>query len=409
LVSVAFALFVASIPFEGISMGMGSVSVSRFAGWIFFALALLQPGVCFRRPPAAFWFFAAYVVGFVALGFLEPSVRLVEVRSRVVLLVQMLVVLWTSSNLLRYQPVFLGTLYTFVASCVALSILQLLGVTSEVAAGRESALEQDPNTLGAVLSLGLVAAVGIAYGGGKGGRLARVAVWFFFGLIGIGVVRTGSRGAFIALAAGIGVLVLRRGSASQRFRNLLIVATGLAVLIAMAVSSDVARKRWGTTLERGSMAGREKIFPTAWAMFLERPIFGWGLEVNRFELAARLGEADQRDTHNLYLMLLTEDGLLGGLPYFVGLSLCVSAAWKARRLTYGLVPIALVSALLLVNMSLTWQYRKQHWFLLGLALASARPVALATSRRRSLVVGSSAGIGRQDAMPSRGALANRPA
>ncbi len=315
LIRIVFALFVAAIPFEGLDLGLGSISPSRLMGWVLFALALLQPTICFRRPRAAVWCFVVFIAVFGVLGLLRGSVYLDEAKSRIFLLAQMLALTLIASNLLRYRQIFLGTLHTFVGACVLLSVLQLWGVTSAAYSGqRETAFEEDPNNVAAILALGLVAAVGVGYGRSGAGRFTQAVAWVCFGTIGLGVVRTGSRGPFVALAVGIAILVLRRGSAWIRVRNMFIVVAGLSVLIAMASSSETARQRWELTYEKGSLAGREKIYPVAWRMFLERPVLGWGVGTNLLQLGHRLGEGGERDTHNVYLWVLTEDGLIGGIP-----------------------------------------------------------------------------------------------
>jgi O-antigen ligase len=374
LVRLGFILFVASIPFETVHLGLGTASLSRMLGWIFIVLALLQPAVCFRKPPAAFWWFAAFLAVFLVNRRLQGTPYEGGART----LPQMLVLLWVASNLLRYRGVFLSTLNMLVVSCVVFSLLQLGGVSSSGLAGRETALEEDPNSAGAVLTLGLVAVVGIAYGRRRSGRLTKVVALLCFGVIGLGVVRTGSRGALVSLAAGIGVLVLQEGSIGLRVRNAVLVATGLVVLIVMSLTWEVSRKRWEATVEQGSMAGRERIYPVAWKMFLDRPVFGWGPGMNIHRLGVRLAERRDLDTHNLYLWVLTEDGLAGSIPYFLGVWLCVRAAWLGRKRAYGVVPLAMLSVVLLVNGSVTWQYRKLYWVVLGLALASARPLQKAT-------------------------------
>ena len=178
------------------------------------------------------------------------------------------------------------------------------------------------------------------------------------------------------------MLVMAQGSAWVRARNAFVAAAGMAVLLAMISASEMARTRWELTLEQGNMAGREVIFPAAWFMFLDRPILGWGAQASVYELGKRLGEYHTRDTHNLYLWVLTEDGLLGFIPYFWAVWLCARSAWRSRRLLYGLVPMALLSTVLVVNLSLTWQYRKLHWLFLGLALASASPIRKVARRAR---------------------------
>ncbi|MGH9368024.1 MAG: O-antigen ligase family protein [Thermoanaerobaculia bacterium] len=316
-------------------------------------------------------------------------------------LVQMLVLLWLASNLLRHRKVFFGTLYMLGASCVALSVLQLRGTVTRVLgeSGRMSALGEDPNSLGTVLSLGLLAVLYIGYGRrATEGSVARVAAWLAFGVIALAVVQTGSRGASVALACGLGVLVLKKGSAWLRLRNALVAATALAVLVIMVASVDVSRRRWEVAVEGRTMAGRERIYPAAWQMFLERPLLGWGAESHVIELGSRTG-TPRRDTHNLYLAVLTEDGLVGSIPYFLGLWLCCRAAWRGRRLSYGLVPLALLTTVLIINLDLTWQSRKLQWLIFALALASERP--LQPARKLCPVAGSVHGAGLRQQIPGR--------
>ena len=53
-----------------------------------------------------------------------------------------------------------------------------------------------------------------------------------------------------------------------------------------------------------------------------------------------------RDAHNLLLHLLLEGGIVGTLPFLVGLWLCGQSAWKARSKPLGLLPLALFCAML---------------------------------------------------------------
>ena len=117
------------------------------------------------------------------------------------------------------------------------------------------------------------------------------------------------------------------------------------------------------------MAGREQIMPTAWSMFIESPIVGWGPINNVFELGSRFGRT-KKDTHNGYLWVLTETGLAGAVPYLIALWLCLRAAWRARHGSEGSLPIALLITVFLINMSLTWHYRKMFWIILAYSVAS---------------------------------------
>ena len=107
-------------------------------------------------------------------------------------------------------------------------------------------------------------------------------------------------------------------------------------------------------------------------MISEKPLFGW----RPVEFWYELGKTGLwvirriRDAHNLYLHLLLEVGFVGAIPFVIGLWLCVRAAWRGRNGTFGLLPLALVLAVLAGNMSATDIARKHLWFVLAIAVAS---------------------------------------
>ena len=71
------------------------------------------------------------------------------------------------------------------------------------------------------------------------------------------------------------------------------------------------------------------------------------------------------------LAVLLEVGIIGAIPYLVGLWLCAQSAWRARVGGLGLLPLALLSTVLACGMSgniLRW---KTQWLVSALALASA--------------------------------------
>jgi O-antigen ligase len=119
--------------------------------------------------------------------------------------------------------------------------------------------------------------------------------------------------------------------------------------------------------------------PAALTMIAERPIVGWGPVEFQHELARRLGiRWGQKDAHNLYTHLLLEVGIVGAVPFLIGLFLCVRAAWQGRSGNLGLMPLACLMTILAANMFLTHLARKPLWLVLALALA-AEPLA---SRRK---------------------------
>jgi O-antigen ligase len=72
----------------------------------------------------------------------------------------------------------------------------------------------------------------------------------------------------------------------------------------------------------------------------------------------------------LFFHLLLEVGVLGAVPFVIGLALCVASAWKARAGTFGNLPFALLMTTLSANLTQTYLTRKPQWLILALAVAA---------------------------------------
>jgi O-antigen ligase len=123
----------------------------------------------------------------------------------------------------------------------------------------------------------------------------------------------------------------------------------------------------------GNLAKREEIFPVAFQMFKDRPLIGYG-PANHYVLAVRLGLPPRlhlsRDTHNLFLEVLTATGVLGATPFLIALWLCCASAWKARHGMEGILPTVQLAAILVGNLSGNYITLKLQWVLLAYAIAS---------------------------------------
>jgi O-antigen ligase len=134
------------------------------------------------------------------------------------------------------------------------------------------------------------------------------------------------------------------------------------------------RNRIEQTRETGAMAGREDLFPALWSMFLERPLLGWGPVTNHYEVAARtpsLQGRQKRDSHNLVLETMTATGAIGTIPFAIGLTVVVAAAWRARGRRHGVLPLVLVAAALAANMSGNYIAWKYFWLVMAYAVAAS--------------------------------------
>lgn len=141
------------------------------------------------------------------------------------------------------------------------------------------------------------------------------------------VVFTFSRGAYVALAVSFLLVCLLK-------RRMLLVVTaggliaGLAggyALVPGAVIQRVTMLHTSDGSLESSAAGRMHMWDLALDMFMSNPLFGSGFDT--FRLLA--GYGGLHDTHNYYLKLLAEMGILG---LFVYLALLAAAIWSCWRL-----------------------------------------------------------------------------
>lgn len=376
IIRYIFYAFIFTIPIETLDIGIerGLFSLSHVMGYLFIGSALLQAKICFKKIPKALPYFAAYVLVFVCLALFQRGEYTPLWIARLATHVQMLVLFWVAFNLFQDSRVIKGAFLALGSSCVLLTMIQVGGGAANIIGqGRVTALSQDANSLGSMLSLGLLGLLGLAYGRkSEDGRIGLLA-WMCFGIVAIGVVLTGSRGALLSLVVGIMALMTRQGQSVLRIRMVLIAVFTIACLVWASYANEAVRVRWERSLTKGNLAGREKVLPVAWKMFTEKPSIGWGPVSNYVELGRRF-DSESVDTHNLYLWVLTETGLLGSVPFFIGLWLCWLVAWRARYSSEGSLPIALLACAFTVNMSVTWISRKQFWLVLAYAVASEQYV-----------------------------------
>lgn len=379
IIRYAYYAFIFSIPFESIALADNFLSVSKVPGLFFGLTAFLRPRVCFRRPPQAFWCFFWYLSVVVMMApFQEPQFTS-QIISRLLTLTQLLLLFWTSYNVMCDERVVKGTLLTLIISCTIVAVLMFVGLGNSPYEDRDTALGWNPNALATMLSSGLVGIVGLAFGRRTRELKVLLLMAACSGVLAMQIVRTGSRGALIALIVALLAFPLKKTkSLSSKIQLVLIGVLAIGFLAWTSYRSELVRERWEATFATGDTAGRDTIFAQAWNMFLEKPLLGWGPLSNVYELGSRVG-LPFRDPHNLYLWVLTETGLFGAIPFFIGLWLCLRAAWKARDGLQGVLPLSMILCLLINNMKGTSLSSKLFWIVLAYALAGAYH---ATSRKQ---------------------------
>jgi O-antigen ligase len=379
LVAATLYLTVASFPFEMPDLHL-RWQAPQLTSSLFLAATFLQPMACYRRMPAAIWAFVAFLFAFGLSVALHEPIDAMDVAQNFVLIVQALMMFWAASNLLQDERVARGALWAMAIGAFVWALLPMLGLgrTEDVVwtgGTRITAFGQNANRAAVLISSGILALFGLAYGRAATPLRARVLVWPVMALMAVAVEDTGSRGGLLSLIGGLLVFLVLHRSATVfgRVRAIVIGTAAIAALAWTASNTEVMRNRLEDTAETGTMAGREDLYPALWDMFLEKPITGWGPDNNQYEVTIRAPMMDKvkRDAHNLVLELLTTTGVLGAIPFLVGLGWCIVAAWRAREGPHGVVPISLVTAFLIANQSGNHLSFKPFWFSLAFAVAAA--------------------------------------
>lgn len=376
--------FIFSLPFD--APGRLPIELTTLTGAGFLAVTLLQPGLCYGRRPLVFWLFLAYQYAYwLAYAFGGARFTSDAVHSSV-FYIQGLLIFLACFNLMRDPRITRNVLLTLAAAVTILALMTIFGIGKayDTESGRQMVFGQNANRAARVLCAGLLILVGAVYGRAQPTLRPKWIAWPTAAVIGIAMILGGSRGGLLALALGLWMFSFAGSTIGARVRNIVVSMLAIGLAAWGAWQSPVMQRRIQLA-SQGNMAGRQIIFPTALQMFKNKPIYGWG-PGNQYVLAVRLGLPPAlhltRDTHNLFLEVLTATGILGAIPYLTALWLCLWYSWKARRGIEGILPVAQMMALGLGNASGNYIQLKLQWVLLAYAMASwvyltAKPVRVA--------------------------------
>jgi O-antigen ligase len=237
--------------------------------------------------------------------------------------------------------------------------------------GRLEGLGLNPNFLGALLALPLVAAAGQAWRHRRPAWLLPAAACL------AGMVATQSRGAFVAGAVGVAVVVIQ---GRRRAFQVLTVSAATAAGLVFPGAIDAAERvavggREAAELSKDSSI-REHVAWFAARVAAEHPLrgIGYGMFPSHAESSSRLGIFIA--THNDYLRLAAE----AGIPALIAFLVLVWLGVRRPALGDLAVPRAMVVAyavgLLFANELANLPVSMAFWLSLGCLLAASRTPAL---------------------------------
>ena len=378
--------FVLVLPWDVLTQVPVLGSIPRLVGVVASAVGTLHILAKGRvRPLAWYHVFALLFVlwaGVSSLWSIDPDAT----RTRFITYLQLAVLVWLIWEIAwsperqeaLFQAYVLGacvaagaTIHSYVAGAAWHS-------HGTIETARFAALNQNPNELGVTLALALPMAwrLGLAH------RIGRAAwVWRLYIPLGItGVLLTGSRGAFLAALVALGIIPWTLGRVGFNKKAALgaLAAGSLALAITFVPDSSLERiKTTRADIESGYFGGRGAIWAAGLDAARERPLAGYG--AGAFGAAVGPALHQDMDAHQVFLAILVEQGLIG---LFLFLAMAAAVMEPLRRLPSieQRFSIVLLLALALGSLSITWDHRKQFWFVLVvLAAQMARRPATARS------------------------------
>jgi O-antigen ligase len=405
LVRTTFLVFVFTIPFQGLDLPVvtsSTFSLAKLSGMIFFVCYFCTMGLPLRKPslgiPTPMWLFLVYFGLYIVSGLFLRDEGVRSYIMRMFTLAQLIVFCWLAADLMRREELAKRSLLTFAVGCAIVaagSLFHLPGFSPEVTADRSTAFDYNPNYFALLMAYGAAIIIGFSMFDTTLSRIRKfILLSLTLPMLAL-MVSTGSRAGTGAFVIGISLYFFPyKGSRKKVFAFVLALVSLLGVVYGV-MRDPVTSDRWSRFVEEGEVAGRADIYAAALEMVAERPVLGWGGKTANLELGSRLG-LPNRGTHNLILQLLIEVGIVGTVPFMIGVGLCAVATWRARKGMLGLVPLALLTMYLANSMTHTALTQKTTWLIFAISLAAAAAsksnqwwAVITASGRINLVHGSS--------------------
>jgi len=312
-----------------------------------------------------------YLFVYTLRGFFVPAELLGDFFVTWLTLGQLLGFFWIATDLLKDTKFVKSVLVTYVIALATIAlgmVLQLPGFYVEMGDGRVTVLRDNPNGLAINTAIALVIMIGLYLN--KNYRHFRSKMFFLILMPPMFwvMVSTGSRTGVASFIIGCSIYLLPYWRSKRTMIAITLALLAIVAVAFMVANNPAFSERWNRSYYEGDLAGREEIFPASFEMVLERPILGWHVEL-LYELGLRMGLTGLVDAHNLLLHLLLEVGVVGTIPFLIGVLLCGQAAWQARRGNLGLLPLALFSSILASSLAGNTVTSKTLWLLMALTVA----------------------------------------
>jgi O-antigen ligase len=197
----------------------------------------------------------------------------------------------------------------------------------------------------------------------------------------IGMILSGTRGAWVATLGTLVVVYLPRLKPQHYLTIILSIVLGTGIASQVPVIANFFNYRVGSAISSGG-EGRITIWLVSWTMFSQHPVTGIGWRMSETFMSlqdfdntrqnltwkADFGRFQPRTTHNIYLQTLVELGVVGFILLALWLFPLVTGRVHLNPELRDLWPIALaiLMAMLIGGLTNPEFHKKYFWFALAL-------------------------------------------
>jgi O-antigen ligase len=200
-------------------------------------------------------------------------------------------------------------------------------------------------------------------------------------LFAIGMILSGTRGAWLATLGAIFFVYVPRLKLRQYVMIGIVIALGAMIALRIPLVSDFINYRTGDAVSSGG-TGRVAIWKVSWQMYLDHPILGVGWRMAEYTMKLQDLEKARADiiwnfddgrfrprvTHNIYLQTLLELGIIGFVLYMIWIiSLITTPLQRDPKLRDDwLIALAIFIAMLIGGLTNPEFHKKYYWLALAL-------------------------------------------
>jgi O-antigen ligase len=366
---VALAVFAALIPIEEVALIDGIGTLSRFAGILFaatYGLPRIGNLALGSMPPAA-WAYVAWAL--VSLGWaIDPDTTWAQLPT----LVQLFLIALLVADFVARQPnIIRPVLWVYSVSAAATASIGILGYAGLGGDIRATAIQdQNPAQFAGVLLPAVIFGLYEVLNGDRrifGGAIALVTS--------IGVIVSGTRGAWVAVGVAVAFFILPQLRPRRRIAAILMTLAIIVLAYQLPGVPDLFAERTGSALSTGG-AGRTDIWAVGFTIYGSAPVVGVGYANFPVAYTADAVRATDlrslssallsgRAPHNIVVGTLVELGAIGLLLtalFFGPLVLRRGSGPDAATIQTMLVSLLTLALFLDVLAN-----RKQVWLVIGFA------------------------------------------